>query len=325
MSQLFQRHIQPTRHPSHNTCVVTKDWRCSIATSGNIHNRFIYLVDFWTTLAEIRWRCVLLLFMVSFTGSWFIFRMLWYWIAKSNGDLVGQNGTDGHVMCVANVNSLSTAFLYSLETQTTIGYGDRVLTGHCPSTAAVIVLQFVVTIFIKSFMCALILAKLLLLKRQAKMVSFSDTAVICVLKGKLCLLIRLANVPNGSQIYCRLLKTTTTPDGKTFILDYQLDIDFMVDAIMDNLIIDCPLLTIYHVINDSSPLYKLSADTLPQEDFELVVLLDGMPESTSTSYIPQKIQWGHNWTGKYRVDFTNFSKTKRVTTPHCAQCVKGNQ
>ncbi|XP_016897458.1 ATP-sensitive inward rectifier potassium channel 1-like isoform X1 [Cynoglossus semilaevis] len=317
--------------------LVNKDGRCNIEY-GNIQYRshFAYLLDFWTTFVEIRWRFVFLLFVASFTGSWFVFSLLWYWIAKNNGDLIGQNHTDAHVQCVENVNGLTTAFLYSLETQTTIGYGGRALTGQCAGTVALIVFQSLVGVFINCFMCGVILAKISSPKKRAKTVTFSKTAVICLKKGNLCLLIRVANLRKtlliGSQIYGKLLKTTTTPDGETIILD-QVDIDFMVDAGKDNLFFVCPL-TLYHVINKSSPFYDLSADTLPQQDFELVVFLDGMAESTSsscqvrTSYIPQEIQWGYSFlpiisrtkTGKYRVDFTNFSKSVRVTTPHCVHC-----
>ncbi|KAF7661373.1 hypothetical protein LDENG_00262610 [Lucifuga dentata] len=333
MIQLPQDHIQPAEHRSHKTRLVTKDGRCNIEF-GNIEysSHFAYLVDFWTTFVEIRWRFVLLLFVASFTGSWFIFSLLWYWIAKSNGDLAGQNHTDGQVRCIDNINGLTTAFLYSLETQTTIG----ALTGHCAGTVALIVIQSLVGVFINCFMCGVILAKISLPKKRAKTVTFSDTAVICLRKGSLCLLIRVANLRKtlliGSQIYGKLLRTTTTPDGETIILD-QVDIEFMVDAGKDNLFFVCPL-TLYHVINKSSPFYKLSVDTLLQQDFELVVFLDGTAESTSsscqvrTSYIPQEIQWGysflpiisHTKTGKYRVDFSNFSRSVQVMTPHCAEC-----
>ncbi|XP_042287079.1 ATP-sensitive inward rectifier potassium channel 1b [Thunnus thynnus] len=337
MFQLFQGHIQPAGHRSRKTRLVTKDGRCNIEF-GNIEssNQFAYLVDFWTTFVEIRWRFVLLLFVASFTGSWFIFSLLWYWIAKSNGDLTGQNRTDEHVQCIDNVNGLTTAFLYSLETQTTIGYGGRALTGHCAGTVALIIIQSLIGTFINCFMCGVILAKISLPKRRAKTVTFSNTAVICLKKGSLCLLIRVANLRKtlliGSQIYGKLLRTTTTPDGDTIILD-QVHIDFIVDAGKDNLFFVCPL-TLYHVINRSSPFYDLSANTLLLQDFELVVFLDGTAESTSsccqvrTSYIPQEIQWGYSFlpiisrtnTGKYRVDFSNFSRSVRVTTPHCAHC-----
>ncbi|XP_061659321.1 ATP-sensitive inward rectifier potassium channel 1-like isoform X2 [Syngnathoides biaculeatus] len=340
-SRMFQDvSVQPKGHAGSKSRLVTKDGRCNIEF-GNVEsgNHLAYLVDVWTTFVEIRWRFVLLLFVVSFTGSWFIFSLLWYWIARSNGDMSARNRTEAHVMCIANVNSLTTAFLYSLETQTTIGYGGRAPTGQCGGTVAILILQSMAGVFINSFMCGVILAKISLPKRRAKTVSFSDTAVICLQNSKLCLLIRVANLRKtlliGSQIYGKLMKTTTTPDGETLILD-QLDIHFTVDSGKDNLFFVCPL-TLYHVINRASPFYEISADTLPQQDFELVVFLDGTAESTSsscqvrTSYIPQEIQWGRSFlpiisrtkTGKYSVDFSNFSKSVRVATPHCARCFEG--
>ena len=340
MFQMVQspKHAQPgVVNKSQHTRLVTKDGRCNIEF-GNIEygNHFSFVLDFWTTFVEIRWRFVLLFFVASFTGSWFVFSLLWYWVAKSNGDLYGQNRTEEHVRCIDNVNGLTTAFLYSLETQTTIGYGGRALTGHCAGTVALIIVQSLVGVFINCFMCGVILAKISLPKKRAKTVTFSSTAVICLRKGSLCLLIRVANLRKtlliGSQIYGKLLRTTVMADGETVILD-QVDIDFAVDAGKDNLFFVCPL-TLYHVINSHSPFYELSVDTLPQQDFELVVFLDGTAESTSsscqvrTSYVPQEIQWGYSFlpiisrtrTGKYRVDFSNFSRSVCVTTPHCAHC-----
>ncbi|XP_041742981.1 ATP-sensitive inward rectifier potassium channel 1-like [Coregonus clupeaformis] len=343
MFQFVQRHIHDHLMEGRirQTRLVTKDGRCNIEF-GNIeyHNHFAFLGDFWTTVVEIRWRFVLLLFVASFTGSWFVFSLLWYWIAKSNGDLIGQNSTDSHVSCIDNVNGLTTAFLYSLETQTTIGYGGRALTGHCPGTVALIVVQSLIGVFVNCFMCGVILAKISLPKKRAKTVTFSNTAVICLKKGSLCLLIRVANLRKtlliGSQIYGKLLRTTVTPEGETIILD-QVGIDFAVDAGKDNLFFVCPL-TLYHIIDKASPFYNMSVDTLQQQDFELVVFLDGTAESTSsacqvrTSFIPQEVQWGYSFlpiisrtkTGKYHVDFSNFSRTVPVTTPHCVQCFQSD-
>ncbi|XP_015817378.1 ATP-sensitive inward rectifier potassium channel 1 [Nothobranchius furzeri] len=329
--------FQPTRRRIHKSRLVTKDGHCNIefgnAESGN---HFAFLGDLWTTFIEIRWRFVLLFFVVLSIGSWLVFGLLWYWIAKSNGDLIGQNHTVGHVRCLENVTGFTSAFLYALETQTTVGYGVRMLTDHCASAVALLAIQSLVGVVINCFVCGIILAKISLPKNRAKTVSFSKMATICVKKESLCLLIRVANLRKtlliGSQIYGKLLRTTTTPDGETIILD-QVDVNFSVDAGKDNLFFVCPL-TLYHVIDRSSPFYELSADTLPQQDFELVVFLEGTAESTSascqvrTSYIPQEIQWGYNFlpiisrtkTGKYHVDFSNFSKTFSTITPHCVHC-----
>ncbi|XP_036790463.1 ATP-sensitive inward rectifier potassium channel 1b [Oncorhynchus mykiss] len=328
MFQFVQRpnHDYLTEHRIRRTRLVTKYGCCNIKF-GNIkyHNHFAFLV-------EIRWYSVLL-FIASgswFTGIWFIFSLLWHWIAKSNGDLIGQNFTASHAHCIVNVNDLTMSFLYSLETQTTIGYGGRALSGHCPGTVAIIVVQSLIAVFINCFMCGVILAKISLPKKSEKTVTFSDAAVICLNKDRLCLVIQVVNLRKtlltGSQIYGKLLRTTVTPDSETIILD-QVGIDFAVDAGQDNLFFVCPL-TLYHVIDKASPFYGMTADSLQQQNFELVVFLDWTAESTSSacqvwaSFIPQDGDTAsccisRDKMGKYRVEFSNFSRTVPMTTPHC--------
>uniref|UniRef100_A0A087YQN9 Potassium inwardly rectifying channel subfamily J member 1a, tandem duplicate 4 n=2 Tax=Poecilia formosa TaxID=48698 RepID=A0A087YQN9_POEFO len=326
------------------TRLVTKDGRCNIEY-GNIKysTHFAFLVDFWTTFVEIRWRFVLFIFIASFTLSWFIFGLLWYWIARSNGDLAWQEPPSDHIPCVDNVVGLTTAFLYSLETQQTIGYGGRAITAECPGAVTLVIIQSLLGAVINCFMCGIILSKISLPKKRAKTVTFSEMAVISPRNGTLCLSIRVANLRKtlmiGSQIYGKLLRTTTTPDGETIIMD-QVNIDFLVDAGKDNLFFVTPL-TLHHVIDKSSPFFDMAVDTLHDKEFELVVFLDGTAESTSssfqvrTSFIPQEIMWGYNFLpiiskskeGKYRVDFSNFSKVVPVATSHCAYCyhnIKGH-
>lgn len=161
-------------------------------------------------------------------------------------------------------------------------------------------------------------------------------AVISPKNGALCLSIRVANLRKslmiGSQIYGKLLRTRNTADGDTLIMD-QVNIDFMMDAGKDNLFFVCPL-TLYHTIDKSSPFFEMAVDTLHKQEFELVVFLDGTAESTSsscqvrTSFIPQEVMWGYNFLpiisrskdGRYKVDFSNFSKVVPVATAHCAYC-----
>uniref|UniRef100_H3CY88 Potassium inwardly rectifying channel subfamily J member 1a, tandem duplicate 4 n=1 Tax=Tetraodon nigroviridis TaxID=99883 RepID=H3CY88_TETNG len=311
VSKCFRDCLAERRH--RRTRLVTKDGRCNIEY-GNIKysNHFALLADFWTTFVEIRWRFVLFLFIAAFTLSWFLFGLLWYWIARTNGDLAWQNPPSNHTPCVDNVVGLTTAFLYSIETQTTIGYGGRALTHLCPGAVSLLVIQSLIGAIINCFMCGVILSKISLPTQ---------------------------NPDDGSQIYGKLLRTTNTPDGETIIMD-QVNIEFMVDAGKDNLFFVCPL-TLYHVIDKSSPFFDMAVDTLHKQEFELVVFLDGTAESTSsscqvrTSFIPQEIMWGYNFLpiisrskeGRYRVDFSNFSKVVPVATAHCAYCfhnIKGH-
>ncbi|XP_010218021.1 PREDICTED: ATP-sensitive inward rectifier potassium channel 1 [Tinamus guttatus] len=309
----FARHI--TERSRRRARLVSKDGRCNIEF-GNVEeqSRFVFLIDIWTTILDLKWRYKMTIFISAFLGSWFLFGLLWYVVAYIHKDLPEFNPSINHTPCVENINGLTSAFLFSLETQVTI-----------------------VGVIINSFMCGAILAKISRSKNRAKTITFSKNAVISKRAGKLCLLIRVANLRKslliGSHIYGKLLKTTITPEGETIILD-QVNIEFVVDAGNENLFFISPL-TIYHVIDKNSPFFHMAAETILQQDFELVVFLDGTVEATSatcqvrTSYIPEEVLWGYRFApivsktkeGKYRVDFQNFSKTVAVETPHCAFCL----
>ncbi|KAF7698868.1 hypothetical protein C0J45_11723 [Silurus meridionalis] len=322
---LANRRIQRNR-------LVTKDGHCHIAYGSVKHSQFfIYFLDFWTTLMEMRWRFVIFLFGASFVFAWFFFGLFWYWAAFANGDLYWQNPSVSHKPCVMNLFDMTGAFLQSIETQMSIGYGYRQLTPFCRSTLTIFTIQAVFGTVIICFWCGVIMTKVARPKKRARTISFTNVAVISSNKGSLCLQIRVANMRKsliiGSQIYGKLLKTTITPDGETIIMD-QTKIDFIVDAGKDNLFFVCPL-TLYHIIDESSPFCQMTVDTLHQQEFELVVFLDGTDDATSsscqvrTSYLPKEIMWGYKFLpivsrskeGKYHVDFSNFARVAPVDTP----------
>ncbi|KAG7247831.1 hypothetical protein CRUP_004199 [Coryphaenoides rupestris] len=73
------------------------------------------------------------------------------------------------------------------------------------------------------------------------------------------------------------------------------------------------------------PLYDLSAMELQCSDLEVIVILEGVVETTGittqarTSYISEEIQWGHRFVpivaeeeGVYSVDYSKFGNTVKV-------------
>ncbi|XP_068098250.1 ATP-sensitive inward rectifier potassium channel 1-like [Hyperolius riggenbachi] len=325
-------------HYRRRTRLVSKDGRCNI-DFGSVEkqSRLALLSDIWTTVLDLKWRYQMAVFVTAFLGSWILFGLLWYTIGYLHKDLQQFTPGANYTPCVQNLDSMTDAFLFSLETQATIGYGYRYVTEQCVSAIFLLVVQSILGIIIDAFMCGAILAKISRPQQRAKTMTFSKTAAISMRGGKLCLLIRVANLRKslliGSHIYGKLLKTTVTPEGETIILD-QVNTDFVVDAGNENLFFVSPL-TIYHIIDENSPFFEMSADNISQQDFELVVFLDGTIEATSatcqvrTSYIPDEVFWGYRFApivsktneGKYRVDFSNFGRTVEVITPHCALCL----
>jgi hypothetical protein len=70
------------------------------------------------------------------------------------------------------------------------------------------------------------------------------------------------------------------------------------NANYDRIFLISPL-TIVHVIDEKSPLYEYAPEDLEHAQFEIVVILEGIVESTGmavqarTSYLPSEILYGH--------------------------------
>lgn len=67
--------------------IVTKSGQCNIGTRTIDQSRFKYFQDIFTTLLDMQWRWVLLIFSMSFFLSWLSFGFLFWMIAVVHGDL----------------------------------------------------------------------------------------------------------------------------------------------------------------------------------------------------------------------------------------------
>ena len=121
-----------------NQRLVAKNGECNVNRANIKKRRQRYMADIFTTLIDIKWRWNLLNFVLAFILSWLIFALLWWLIAFSHGDFdVKQTGQRA---CVEEVQDFTTALLFSIETQQTIGYGSRHTNSHC--SEAILVMMF---------------------------------------------------------------------------------------------------------------------------------------------------------------------------------------
>ncbi|XP_044140311.1 ATP-sensitive inward rectifier potassium channel 15 [Bufo gargarizans] len=288
---------------------------------------FLYLQDLWTTVIDMKWRYKLTLFAATFLVTWCFFGVIYFVIAIVHGD-VQSDPSSNHTPCVMNVDSFTGAFLFSLESQTTIGYGFRFITEECPVAIVLLVIQLVLTTLIEIFITGTFLAKIARPKKRAETIKFSNKAVITKHNGKMCLVVQVANMRKSLLIQCqlfgKLLHTYETKEGEKILLK-QANMSFNVDSSSESPFLILPL-TFYHVLDESSPLKDLTLDNIKTKDFELVVLLNATVESTSavcqsrTSYLPDEIFWGYEFVpvvslssqGKYVADFSNFDKIRKT-------------
>lgn len=114
-------------------------------------------------------------------------------------------------------------------------------------------------------------------------------------------------------------------------LDEQVKLNLTVDS--SGTISFLYPLTAVHKIDKSSPFYYMSARDIMKCELEILVVFEGIIESTGqpvqvkSSYTAQEILWGHRFTPiiEYNktkqglvVDFKKFDETYRTNTPLCS-------
>lgn len=336
---------------------VKKNGQCNVVFSNMEDKPRRYLADIFTTCVDIRWRYLLLIFCSTFLISWFIFGMIFYFVSLAHGDFdehprmgsplgsvigggLGTGAGEGVVEqrewkpCLLHVQGFVGAFLFSIETQTTIGYGWRCVTEECPVAVLTVVVQSIVGCIIDSFMIGTIMAKMARPKKRNQTLLFSHNAVIALRDGKLCLMWRVGNLRRShiveAHVRAQLIRPYVTAEGEFIPLE-QTDLNVGYDSGIDRLFLVSPLV-IVHEIDEDSPLYGMNRADLESDEFEIVVILEGMVEATAmttqarSSYLSREIRWGHRFEpvifedrDRYQVDYARFHKTYEVSsTPHCS-------
>ncbi|XP_044274399.1 G protein-activated inward rectifier potassium channel 1 [Varanus komodoensis] len=308
---------------------VDKNGRCNVQ-HGNLGSETSrYLSDLFTTLVDLKWRWNLFIFILTYTVAWLFMASMWWVIAYMRGDL-NKAHDEKYTPCVANVYNFPSAFLFFIETEATIGYGYRYITDKCPEGIILFLFQSILGSIVDAFLIGCMFIKMSQPKKRAETLMFSEHAAISMRDGKLTLMFRVGNLRNShmvsAQIRCKLLKSRQTPEGEFLPLDQlELDVGFSTGA--DQLFLVSPL-TICHVIDSKSPFYDLSQRSMQTEQFEIVVILEGIVETTGmtcqarTSYTEDEVLWGHRFfpvisleEGFFKVDYSQFHATFEVPTP----------
>ena len=289
------QHKTPSEHPSevltHSKMnkkkrVVRKDGTTSV-TYKNISKKWrVFLKDTYTTLLDAPWMHCIVLFAASFYGTWLIFGGLYYMISSLHGDFEKEK-PEGHVPCILEVYDFTSSFLFSLETQHTIGYGTRQTTTECPQAILVVSFQAVLGCLIQAFMVGLVFSKLSRPRNRSKTVIFGNNAVINLRNRKLCLVIRVGDLRDdnfilGVQISVKTLRRRITEEGEIYHEMKMIKVD--PDTSTESAVFFVWPLDLVHVIDSDSPFYDLSAADLARERFELLVVMEGTIETSSMNF-----------------------------------------
>jgi inward rectifier potassium channel len=205
-------------------------------------------------------------------------------------------------------------FYFSIETLATVGYGDM----HPQSNYG----HLVATVEIFTGMCFLAVLTGLVFARfsrpRARFV-FADTAVVANHEGEQTLMIRMANARHNtiSRANARLwlIRAERTTEGDQLRRFYELKLDRA----------DHPMFvlswTLFHLINEDSPLYGATGSDLAEGDGMLVLNVGGLDDSSAQQlyarrvYSWRDIKWQHRYRditsvspqGRFLLDYTQFN------------------
>ena len=218
---------------------------------------------------------------------------------------------------ISNVQGAYIDYLYfSIETLSTAGYGDMHPQTHYGHFVAAV--ELFTGIFSMSLMTGLIFARF---ARPNARLLFADHPVISSHDGKPTLMIRFANerhnIIGNASARLWLLRNEMSLEGQSFRRFYELQL-------VRN---EHPALalswTLYHVIDQASPLYGLDPEALAAAAVSLVVVVSGYDVVAAQtvharrSYDHSDLRFGQRYAdildtseeGRLRIDYGKFHET----------------
>jgi len=315
-----------------------------VAKNGQVNlffdniDRRQYFRDLFVTMIDIKWRYNLAAAAFGFVLSWLFFACIWYVVLYVHDDLNHENDPNWSP-CIVNVYSFAASLLFSIETQSTLGFGSRIISVECPGAIVIFCMQLIFGVVIECLIVGMVFAKLTRPTKRSQTIMYSKCATICLREDQLCLTFRVGDVRSkshiiGATIRASLVSQKITREGEIIPFCHH-ELNVTIDN-SNSLLLIWPV-TIVHVIDDKSPFYHLSRDELTNFKFELITVLEGTVESTGqsiqvrSSYLPSEVKWGFRFEpivsahgfGRYAqtiIDYNKFNRLVEVETPNCSAC-----
>ena len=233
----------------------------------------------------------------------------WYLLANAGFALAylacGPNALGSEAAGLGNHTFLR-AFFFSVQTLSTIGYGHIVPLGVAAN--AVVTLEALVGLLGFAIITGLLFARL---SRPTAKLLFSQYALIAPYRGITAFEFRVANSRSNELIEVSakvLLSRFEDADGIRTRRYYGL-------ALERDRVTFLPLTwTVVHPIDENSPLWGATPESLREDQSEFLVLLSGFDETFSatvhqrTSFVPDELLWGGKFANAFQVISSDGNK-----------------
>ncbi|MFS8118188.1 MAG: ion channel [Microcoleus sp.] len=223
--------------------------------------------------------------------------------------------------CIANARpgSFKDAFYFSVQTMATIGYGAMYPRTDYANT--IVAIEAFFGLWGVAMVTGLAFSRF---SRPTARVIFSRVAVIAPFNGVPTLMYRTGNQRFNqileAQQRATLIRDEVTSEGEFMRRFYDLQLMRSQSPIF------ALSWTVMHAIDESSPLYQVTAKDLSECQAEIVITLTGIDETVSQtiharhSFVASEIIWNMRFVdiifrspdGKRVVDYTRFHEVKPV-------------
>jgi inward rectifier potassium channel len=253
---------------------VARDGRPTVRIRGLHRRRF---TDGYHWLMTLSWSRFLLWWVAVYLGTNLLFGVL-FWLQPGG-------------IAQARPGSFSDAFFFSVQTLGTIGYGamwPRSLYAH-----ALVTVEAFSSLALTAVGTGLIFARI---SRPTARVVFSRCAVVTERNGAPTLMFRGGNTRLNqileADVSVSIARNGYSKEG----VEYRGLTDLKMVRSRSPLV--GLTWTIMHVIDETSPLYRATRESLEAEQAELVIVLSGVDDTFAQriharhSYLPHEIIWG---------------------------------
>jgi inward rectifier potassium channel len=210
-------------------------------------------------------------------------------------------------------------FFFSVQTLATVGYGHmypQTLYGHIVTT-----IEIMSGLFLLAVMTGLIFVRF---SRPIARVMFSNSMVVALLNGKPTLMVRIGNENHHSMVEAefRIMFSRDEPllEGGDFRHFYVLKLHF------DRLTVFPAALTLRHTIDETSPLFGATPESLESSRVLFIVSVVGIDPviaaavQTQKDYSWRDVQFGHRFVeiytehggGRLTVDYGRLHDTEQM-------------
>ncbi|KAF0687392.1 Aste57867_20861 [Aphanomyces stellatus] len=213
--------------------------------------RKIYWDDIFHSIIYTNTKHILAGIFLTYTFVVFLFAVCYYSVSRHDE------------RCNVGISTLMEAYIFSVETIMTIGYGaptNDIFYGGCSSMAALLTLESIAGIFLNSICVGMFFVRFARATKRANSIVFSTVAVVREIRGEFFLMFQVCErrrhqlVEAHVRLYAVRHDVTATGDDEVLFQTHPMRLEQPDDSLGGMLLMALPQ-TVVHRIDPWSPLF----------------------------------------------------------------------